>query len=253
MRANEFIVDEGWKDVAAAGAMAGAMALGGTGNAHALTNPHANIHKNAQTVQQQKVEKSHHHDSKSEKLKKAEDNKIYNSLMSNHPANEEILQRTARSSGIKGEELAAFLAQCAHESDGFKSLKERFNGDPQTYFTHKYDIRYNPNKAKELGNTHPGDGLKYFGRGFIHLTGRYNYKMAGDAIGVDLEKHPELAAKPNVAAKAAVWFWKNHVQPGIRNFSDTVKVTSKVNPGMAGLSDRKEYFNNYNNIVALLK
>lgn len=154
---------------------------------------------------------------------------------------EQLLMNTAVRSGITGTELAAFMAQMAHESDDFKSMKE-YGGSLDF---RKYDPKYAPKKAKTLGNTYAGDGNRFKGRGFIQITGRYNYRIAGKAIGVDLVKNPKLAEDPAVAAKIAVWYWKLRVQPNVTNWNDVEAVTKPINPGMRGLEDRKENFADY--------
>lgn len=154
---------------------------------------------------------------------------------------EKILTKAAIAAGITGPELAQFLAQCAHESHDFKSMVE-YGGSLDF---RKYDIRHNPRKAKILGNTKPGDGARYKGRGYIQLTGKYNYKKAGEALGLDLIKNPELVEKPEVAAKVAVWFWKNRVQPKVDDFYNTKEVTKPINSGLKGLEDRKEKFKDF--------
>jgi predicted chitinase len=152
---------------------------------------------------------------------------------------EAVLTKTARAAGITDPtELAAFLAQCAHESHDFQSMIE-YGGSLDF---RKYDPKYAPKKAKALGNTKVGDGARYKGRGYIQLTGRYNYKRAGQALGIPLEKNPELAEKPEIAAKIAVWFWQSRVQPKVDNFNDVRAVTKPINPGLNGLDDRKEAF-----------
>jgi predicted chitinase len=154
---------------------------------------------------------------------------------------EKILVNAAIAAGIKGSELAQFLAQCAHESHDFKSMVE-YGGRLDF---RKYDIRHNPRKAKILGNTKPGDGARYKGRGYIQLTGKYNYKRAGEALGLDLVNKPELVEKPEIAAKVAVWFWKNRVQPKVDDFYNTKEVTKPINSGLKGLEDRKEKFKDF--------
>jgi predicted chitinase len=104
----------------------------------------------------------------------------------------------------------------------------------------KYDPKYAPKKAKALGNTKPGDGAKYKGRGYIQLTGKYNYKKAGEALGLPLEQKPELVEKPEVAAKVAVWYWNSRVASKVDNFKNTSDVTKTINPGMKHLDQRKE-------------
>lgn len=147
-----------------------------------------------------------------------------------------LLARTAFNAGLRGLELAAFLAQCAHESTGFNNLKE-LGGEE--YLRNMYDPRVAPKTAAILGNTKPGDGVKFAGRGFIQLTGRDNYRMAGDALKLPLLKKPELAAKPEIAAKIAVWYWKSRVRPHVKDFTDTVAVTRLVNPALRHLDDRR--------------
>jgi predicted chitinase len=149
-----------------------------------------------------------------------------------------VLIATANKAGIKGTELAQFVAQCAHETANFSSLKE-YGGKLDFK---KYDPKHNPRKAKILGNKVAGDGAKYHGRGYIQLTGRDNYKRAGLALGLPLEKHPELVEKPEVAAKVAVWYWENRVRPNVDNFKDTTAVTKTINSGLKGLEDRHTKF-----------
>jgi predicted chitinase len=155
---------------------------------------------------------------------------------------EHSVQRTAIASGIRGVELAQFMAQVRHESADFSRMKEKGG---QQYYAKRYDPKLAPKTAKILGNTHPGDGVKYHGRGFIQITGRDNYRMAGDAIGMDLVNHPELAARPDVAAKIAVWYWKTRVKPNVSNFNDTQTVTKYINPALRGLNDRLQHFKQY--------
>jgi putative chitinase len=135
------------------------------------------------------------------------------------------LRKAALGAKIAGVELAAFLGQCAHESAKFTTTKEFADGS-------QYEGR------KDLGNVKPGDGVKYKGRGFIQITGRANYTQAAKDLGIDLVNHPELAEKPDVAAKVSLWYWKTRVQPKISNFTNTKAVTKKVNGGVNGLQQR---------------
>jgi len=158
-----------------------------------------------------------------------------------------MLTNIASKHGIVGQELAQFLAQCAHESNNFNYLKEL--GD-KNYFK-QYDIKFNPKKAKELGNTRPGDGARYKGRGYLQLTGRENYRKAGEALGLPLEKHPELVEKPEIAAQTAIWFWKHRVQPNVDNFNNTTMSTKPINSGLKGLEDRKAKFSGLKHVISL--
>jgi predicted chitinase len=146
---------------------------------------------------------------------------------------------------MRGKELAQFVAQCAHETANFSSLKEL--GGRLDF--KKYDPKHNPRKAKMLGNKQVGDGARYHGRGYIQLTGRDNYKRAGLALGLPLEEQPELVERPDIAAQVAVWFWKNQVAPKVSNFNDTAQVTKPINSGLKGLEDRH---NKFASIMALM-
>jgi predicted chitinase len=236
MRAKEFIyedLEEGWKDKIAGAAMA-VGALGGHANVDA--KPVQQIDKPAITKQIQAPQKV------SPPALKAKAPQEPVDLLSYNQHEEEILHRAAKAAGIKGVELAQFMAQCAHESADFSRMKE-LGG--KKYLQKKYDPKHSPKTAKILGNTKMGDGERYHGRGYIQITGRDNYRMAGQALGLPLEKHPELAAKPEVAAKIAVWYWKTRVKPNVTNFNDTNAVTKYINPAMRGLKDRIASFKEY--------
>lgn len=166
------------------------------------------------------------------------------------PRAEGMLYKTAKANGMKGSELAQFLAQTKHESWDHSRLKEKPVGDPNKYFAKKYDPAYAPKTAKILGNKVRGDGVKYHGRGFIQLTGRDNYRMASEALGIDLLNRPELASNPDIAAKIAVWYWNTRVKPNVQNFDDTVAVTKTINNAMFGLEDRLANFVDYKKRVA---
>ena len=140
--------------------------------------------------------------------------------------------------GIKGVELAQLVAQCAVETAYFTAMKEV--GGKIDF--KKYDPKVNPRKAKILGNTKPGDGARYHGRGYIQLTGRDNYKRAGMALKLPLEAQPEMVEEPDIAARVAVWFWKTQVRPKVTNFHDTAQVTRPINSGLHGLDRRERTF-----------
>lgn len=206
-------VDEGWKDIAAAGALATGLAFGGAGNADAKSQPTTQKPNVIQQVTKQDVAKS----------------------VTGNP-HEVYLRKAAEKAGITGNELVSFLSQCAHETLDFKHMKEI--GGSLDF--RKYDPKYAPKKAKALGNKQIGDGAKYKGRGYIQLTGRDNYKKAGAALGLPLEAKPELVEKPEVAAKVAVWYWKTRVANKVDSFKDTKAVTKTINPGMKHLDKRQE-------------
>jgi len=206
-------VDEGWKDIAAAGALATGLAFGGAGNADAKSQPTTQKPNVIQQVSKKDIAKS----------------------VTGNP-HEVYLRKAAEKAGIMGHELTSFLSQCAHETLDFKHMKEI--GGSLDF--RKYDPKYAPKKAKQLGNKQVGDGAKYKGRGYIQLTGRDNYKKAGAALGLPLEAKPELVEKPEVAAKVAVWYWKNRVAPKVDSFKDNNAVTKTINPGMKHLDQRAD-------------
>lgn len=238
-------VGEGWKDTLANIGIAGAIAAGGAGGMaakQALTSPDSKP-AISQQASGKIIDAPKKQDLKSTE-KKPVDTKKASTNVTGSP-HEALLRKTAIAAGIKGAELAAFLAQTAHETGNFEHMVE-IGGSLDFK---KYDPKYAPRKAKALGNKKVGDGAKYKGRGYIQLTGRYNYKRAGQALGLPLEAKPELVEKPAVAAKVAVWFWQQRVQPKVDNFHDTKSVTKPINPGLKGLEDRKDKFKDF--IVAM--
>lgn len=180
--------------------------------------------------------------------------------VTNSPLEPKLVKAAARA-GIVGIELAQFLAQTAHESHDFKGMVEYGNS---RYFkqyepvykkdkkTKKFILDPKTNKpknfnptAERLGNIYPGDGELFKGRGFFNLTGRYNYALVGNAIGVPLEQYPELAEEPDVAIKIAIWFWQNRVAPKVANFHDTAAATKPINPGLKHLERRIQKFEEF--------
>jgi len=149
----------------------------------------------------------------------------------------QALKRAAATIKNKAER-AQFLAQCAHETLNFSTLKEKGG----TLDFRKYDPRFNPSKARALGNDKPGDGARYAGRGYIQLTGKANYQKAGDELGIPLEKHPQLAERPDIAAQVALWYWHHRVTPKVSNFNNTKAVTKPINSHLNGLEDRHQKF-----------
>lgn len=123
---------------------------------------------------------------------------------------------------------AFFLAQWAHESAEFRYMVEIASGAA-------YEGR------KDLGNTEPGDGKRYKGRGPAQLTGRANYRAAGKALGIDLEGDPKRAADPEVGFRVAGWYWTSRNLNRWADAGDFVKVTRLVNGGLNGLAHREKY------------
>ena len=120
---------------------------------------------------------------------------------------------------------AMFLAQLAHESMDLVYFEEIADGSA-------YEGR------ADLGNTQPGDGRRYKGRGPIQLTGRANYRTTGRALGLPLEDRPELAADPSVGFRVAGHYWRSRNLGPLADAGDLVAVTRKINGGTNGLEDR---------------
>ena len=124
---------------------------------------------------------------------------------------------------------AAFLAQVAHESGQLRYVRELWGPTPAQQ---KYEGRAN------LGNTEPGDGYRYRGRGLIQITGRFNYADCGEALGLDLIEHPELLELKVNAARSAAWFWKDRGLNELADSGDFKTITRRINGGMNGYDER---------------
>ena len=124
---------------------------------------------------------------------------------------------------------ASFLSQVGHESGQLRYVRELASGAA-------YEGR------KDLGNTQPGDGERYRGRGLIQITGRANYTAAMMALDVDIVEHPELLETPILACRSAAWFWKSHGLNELADAGDQVKVTKRINGGTNGLAERLALF-----------
>jgi predicted chitinase len=144
------------------------------------------------------------------------------------PAFEKELPKGRINTGLR---IAHFVAQMAHEC-AFRFLTELGN---DAYFA-KYET--GTSIGKRLGNTQPGDGPRYKGRGIIQLTGRANYRTFGQKIGVDLENQPELAANPEIATRVAVFYWTDRKINDPADADDVYTVTRRINGGQNGIDDR---------------
>lgn len=142
--------------------------------------------------------------------------------------------------------VAGFLSQIGVESEEFLYVRE-LGGN--SYFN-KYDIQYAPAKARELGNTSPGDGAKYKGRGLIQVTGKANYTACGKALGLDLVNHPELLEQPQYAVESAGWYWNSRNINAACDADDIVKITKLVNGGTTHLDRRTAYYNKAKSVLS---
>jgi predicted chitinase len=131
---------------------------------------------------------------------------------------------------INTERRAAMaVAQWAHESDRFKTSQEYASGSD-------YENR------RSLGNVHPGDGVRFKGRGRIMVTGRDNYAAMGKALGLDLLNKPELLAQSPHSELASGQWWKDHGCNGFCDRDDFVGLTKRINGGVNGLPDRQALY-----------
>jgi putative chitinase len=199
--------------------------------------PAPNIHKSQPTAQQVQTapaqdQKSYKVISPTQKTQRAVPNI---QPITNHPR-EHIVYKEAVKQGLRGTELAQFMAQVKYESINFAHMREL--GNIKTLARNYFN-------KKSLGNKSIKDAARFIGRGFIQITGRYNYEQAEQALGIPLTKHPELAEQPKIAAKIAVWFWKEKVKGQVTNYNDTTAVTSKINPALLGVDVRDDTFQSY--------
>ncbi len=138
--------------------------------------------------------------------------------------------------GIDDPDMALYMiATIGVESGGFVPISEFASGEAY-------------NGRSDLGNTQPGDGPRFKGRGFIQLTGRSNYREYGEALGVDLENNPDLANDPDIAARIMAKYLKDaefnfrKLRPALNN-RDLTKARAAVNGGSNGLSEFSKIFN----------
>ena len=167
--------------------------------------------------------------------------------------------------------LAHFLAQCGHESGGFKLVQENLNygakglmGIFKKYFPDEATALAYERKPEKIANVvyasrmgngdkTSGDGYKFRGRGFIQLTGKDNYVAFGKSISEDLSATPDLVATKYPLASAAWFFNKN----GLHKLADggatdavVTSITKRVNGGTIGLPDRIKHFKEYYALLA---
>ena len=189
------------------------------------------------------------------------------------PTNKEVdawceeLNKALPKYGITNEKrIAAFVSQCAHESMDFNALKENLNYREETllkvfprYFgpgkRNPAEYARNPEKlanyvymdefrTSKLGNTQPGDGAKFIGRGLKALTGRDNYTRFAKDYDMTAEQAAEWLETKEGALASALWFWntKNLNEVADAEPGDVVRITKIINGGNIGLADRKQRY-----------
>ena len=155
--------------------------------------------------------------------------------------------------------VAAFIAQCAHESGNFKFLKENlnykaeslcrvwpryFNAGNAAQYAHKQEMIANRAYAGRMGNgpEESGDGYRYCGRGLIQLTGKTNYTWFAASLEISPEEAAEYTQTFEGAAQSACWFWETNKLNQWADKGDIEKMTKIINGGTIGLEDRKKHY-----------
>lgn len=160
--------------------------------------------------------------------------------------------------------VAAFIAQCAHESGNFRALKENLNYRweslrrvfPKYFPTDELAKQYAsmPDKqaaianriyANRMGNGDEasGDGYRYCGRGLIQLTGKTNYSWFAASLGIPVEEASEYLSTFEGAAQSACWFWESNNLNRFADVGDIKGLTRAINGGFIGLDDRIKHYN----------
>jgi putative chitinase len=162
---------------------------------------------------------------------------------------------------ITPQRLAAFLAQCAHESGNFRFITENLNYtaaslmkvwpryfpsmDIAQQYAHHPEMIANRAYAGRMGNgpEESGDGWKFCGRGLIQITGRNNYQAFADSIESSIDDLPHYLATFEGAVQSACWFWEAHELNALADVGNIEKITRIINGGTLGLEDRAARYN----------
>ena len=160
--------------------------------------------------------------------------------------------------------IAAFIAQCSHESAGFTALRENLNYRwqslrkifPKYFPTDELAQEYanKPNKQEAIANRvyanrmgngpeSSGDGWRFCGRGLIQLTGRDNYSWFAVSLGIAVEEASEYLQTFEGAAQSACWFWETNGLNRWADAGDILTLTKRINGGTIGLDDRIKHYN----------
>jgi len=156
--------------------------------------------------------------------------------------------------------VAAFLAQCAHESGGFLFLKENLNykaaslrrvfpkyfPDDATaaHYAGKGEMIANRVYANRMGNGDEasGDGFRYCGRGLIQLTGKNNYTFFAGSLDIPVEEASEYLQTFEGAVQSACFFWEQSKLNQYADSGDILTMTKRINGGTIGLEDRQKHY-----------
>jgi putative chitinase len=166
--------------------------------------------------------------------------------------------------------IAAFIAQCAHESGGFTALKENLNYKAATlrkifpkYFPDEDTAQHYanlPNKQQAIankvyanrmgnGDEASGDGFRYCGRGLIQLTGKDNYTWFAASLSIPVEEASEYLQTFEGAAQSACWFWETNKLNQWADKDDILTLTKRINGGTIGLEDRKMHYEHAKHVL----
>jgi putative chitinase len=166
--------------------------------------------------------------------------------------------------------VAAFIAQCAHESGNFRALKENLNYRPETlrklfskYFPtddlarayasmpNKQEAIANRIYASRMGNgdEQSGDGFRFCGRGLIQLTGRDNYTFFAGSLDIPVEEAAEYLQTFEGAVQSACWFWETNNLNQWADKDDILTLTKRINGGTIGLEDRKKHYEHAKHVL----
>jgi putative chitinase len=155
--------------------------------------------------------------------------------------------------------VAAFLAQCAHESANFTALKENLNYTaaslsrvwPSRFppaiaeqYAHNQEMIANRAYCDRMGNgpEESGDGWRYAGKGLIQLTGKDNYTRFAESIEAPVEQLPEYLGTFEGAVQSACWFWETNSLNQFADAGDILTLTKRINGGTIGLEERTQHY-----------
>ena len=198
-------------------------------------------------------------------------------LLNNNPETEEWFEAMAeilpKYDITTVERVAGFVAQCAHESNNFRSLEENLNysedalnsvfgryfgpgkrdaseyaRNPEKIANYVYMDEYRSARGA-LGNTEPGDGWRFRGRGLKQLTGRNNYAAFGETVGMSAEEAVEYVKTKPGALESACWFWDKANCNKFADEKDIVGMSKRINGGTIGLEDRKRRWEQALNVL----